>query len=70
MDARDSLAVAKHLVALKGVAEDGQLHERERAYVRFVQEYASGDLATAFQSLVSMLTDYPHGTVLSMLTES
>lgn len=52
--------VAKHLVALKGVAEDGQLHERERAYVRFVQEYASGDLATAFQSLVSMLTDYPH----------
>ena len=41
--------------------ERRQLHERERVYVRFVQEYASGDLTRAVETLVSMLRDHPHG---------
>ena len=59
--------MSPHLDAIKQAVSDSgdKLTEREHAYIRAVQAYASGSLFNLTEELAKMLYDYPLGDRLN-----
>ena len=57
------ISVSPHLDAIKQAVSDSgdKLTEREHAYIKAVQAYASGSLFNLTEELAKMLYDYPLG---------